>query len=364
MADEADIDLVLVTGAGASRSFGVGGQPLPLMGDWANFLAQRLMSTANAIEATGLHQGMTGPEFEATLGEFLSRVEGFYRAEGLIEVSGRFPQVQIMSKQLMEWYRNAKAQFKQITGQIQGSVYDQFHDQRLNGLGASESYGAVFQVIGLNRSNKVVYATTNYDALGEMALDRLGFIPDAGDTERYTGQNHLQFDHLLDGMPRNVPVLHLHGKVGWLRRVDGMGVDPAPYFTRTARYDPNYGIPILMLPDPNKTYSGDDVLTLLWSQFQTALRRAKRVLVIGHSLQDRLIVEALRDNIRHPRSLAVCFLSNDGRNPDQSAVAFFELCRTTFPQAAMIPMQFGGNPEIAREELASWVGDLHGLGVA
>ena len=33
---ERDIDVVLVTGAGASRAFGVNGKPMPLMGDWSD----------------------------------------------------------------------------------------------------------------------------------------------------------------------------------------------------------------------------------------------------------------------------------------------------------------------------------------
>ena len=37
-----DIDLVMVTGAGASRDFGVNGVKLPLMGDWSDALVKKL----------------------------------------------------------------------------------------------------------------------------------------------------------------------------------------------------------------------------------------------------------------------------------------------------------------------------------
>src|SRR5439155_1319040 len=82
---------------------------------------------------------------------------------------------------------------------------------------------------------------------------------------------------------RYTPVLHLHGKVGWLRRPDETTI---PFFSGTTAYDPTFGLPIIMLPDPRKTYSGDDVLSILWAQFENALHRARRVFVVGHSLAD------------------------------------------------------------------------------
>jgi len=336
------------------------------MNHWADFLVARLMKILYAIEVTGLQQGMTGPKFETTLGEFLSRVEGFYRAEGLIEPSSRFVlNPPINEHQLVDWYRNAKSQFEQIVTQIQGSVYEQFNETRLDGLGASQAYGELFRHVAIARSNNIVYATTNYDALGEMALDRLRFMPDAGDSAGYSGENHLRLDHLLEGMPRTVPVLHLHGKVGWLRRVNGPTVDPEPYFTKTQVFDRNYGVPIIMLPDPQKTYAGEDVLTALWAQFETALRRAKRVLVLGHSLADTLLVKALADNVNQPFSrLAITYFAGQQQGMAQAQASLQDLVQNRFGgQAAMIPMHFGIEPSVGALELDQWMTITRGLGI-
>lgn len=41
---ERDIDLVLVTGAGASREFGVNHTRIPLMGEWSDALVEKIRS--------------------------------------------------------------------------------------------------------------------------------------------------------------------------------------------------------------------------------------------------------------------------------------------------------------------------------
>jgi hypothetical protein len=55
---ERDLDLVMVTGAGASRGFGANGSNLPLMGDWSDTLVRPLLSKHGSyLNATGLEQG-------------------------------------------------------------------------------------------------------------------------------------------------------------------------------------------------------------------------------------------------------------------------------------------------------------------
>lgn len=49
---ERDIGVVLVTGAGASRAFGVNGKPMPLMGDWSDDLVRKLASRTGYREVT------------------------------------------------------------------------------------------------------------------------------------------------------------------------------------------------------------------------------------------------------------------------------------------------------------------------
>src|SRR5207245_728564 len=137
-----------------------------------------------------------------------------YRAEGLIKISSQFPvNPSIPEATLVSWYGNAKSQFEQITGHIYASLYDQFNDQKLNWMGAASAYGELFKRLGISKRSKVVYATTNYDSLGEQAFGELDRLPDCGEPKTHgTKQNRLTLSDLLEGLPRYTPMLHLHGK--------------------------------------------------------------------------------------------------------------------------------------------------------
>ena len=361
---ETDIDLVLVTGAGASHEFGANRQKLPLMNGWADFLVERLFRYPYFQEATGLRQKMSGPEFETTLGEFLDRVAGFYRAEGLIRISSQFAlNPSIAETSLINWYRNSKSQFEQITGHIYGSLYDQFNDSRLNSIGAAAAYGELFQRLKISKRSRVVYATTNYDALGEQAFSELERLPDCGEPKVLgSKQNRLTLGDLLEGLPRYTPMLHLHGKVGWFRRAD----DPtAPVFIATPTYDANYGLPIVMLPHPQKSYEGDDVLSVLWTQFEDALRRAKRVFVLGHSLADQLLVKALVDKVQPPYDRVAVAVLDDGKGaPDPSAQPLVEWVRNSHPEWKMIPVRFGNPMSVREDTLEAWLTETKEHGIA
>jgi hypothetical protein len=88
---ERDIDVVLVTGAGASRTFGVNGVPMPLMGDWSDHLVGKLGPRMGYLDATGLRRGMSGEDFEARLGKFLQDVQAFRRIGSLLKPSVQVP---------------------------------------------------------------------------------------------------------------------------------------------------------------------------------------------------------------------------------------------------------------------------------
>jgi hypothetical protein len=87
---ERDIDVVMVTGAGASRAFGVNGHPMPLMNDWSDHLVRKLAQHNGYLDATGLRNGMGSEKFEARLGKFLQDVEAFRRISDLLDPSVKF----------------------------------------------------------------------------------------------------------------------------------------------------------------------------------------------------------------------------------------------------------------------------------
>jgi len=106
-------------------------------------------------------------------------------------------------------------------------------------------------------------------------------LPDWGEVAQMPGvpERPVRVSGLLSGMPRFVPVLHLHGRIGWFRRAE----DQRIYSVHSPRYMRESGTPIIMLPDPDKAYDSDPVINEIWAQFEQALSRARSVFVLGHS---------------------------------------------------------------------------------
>ncbi|MGZ6639065.1 MAG: hypothetical protein ACXVII_40260 [Solirubrobacteraceae bacterium] len=86
------------------------------------------------------------------------------------------------------------------------------------------------------------------------------------------------------------------------------------YSTPLQRYDSASGVPIVMLPDPDKDYNTDPIIATIWQQFEEALTRARIVLVLGHSLHDEALVAALRTLVEPPARLAVTMLPTESRD--------------------------------------------------
>jgi hypothetical protein len=353
-----DIELVLVTGAGASREFGVNGTKLPMMGEWSDALVDKLRPPMNYLAPTFLDKDLDGPEFEKRLGEFLHRAQAFKQI-GPIVPHTAFQIDQGRLATVNEWYQQAAFHLDQILGLIHESLYEKFAASNVDIGAAAAAYSSLFAQLGVGAPSSLVVATTNYDMIAESAIVELGGLPDwgASPTLLAGAETPLRVDRLLDGFPRFTPVLHLHGRVGWFRRPDG-----TVYSSNHAVYQnsQNYGVPVVMLPDPDKTYDSEPVIYELWQQFHLALSRAKRVFVLGHSLHDKPLVDALRQYVQPTRRIAVGLLSADG-SPEEfhaSAGETMEIIRQNFPQAGMIPMRFGPSPSISRQQLELWDSSL------
>jgi hypothetical protein len=360
---ERDIDLVLITGAGASCAFGAGDTRLPMMGEWADALTKKLARSASGyLKATGLEPDLPGMEFERRLGSFLRQVTAFSEIEPLVGVTRDMivePDVQRMIASvgsIESWHQATKNHLGQIVTQIHESLYELFADPALDVRKATESYGALLQGLGISKASKWVYATTNYDIVGETALNELGFLPDWGEPpQARSSEQLLVVDDLIRGLPRYVPVLHLHGRVGWYRRLDGYG-NPV-YATTATRHQPGFGVPIVMLPDPNKAYGSDPIINSLWLQFGEVLRRAKCVFVLGHSLHDDALVDALRENVDPLDRIAVSVFSSDADPdvPDDSAAEILQTIQGRLGNAAVIPMRFGSSLEAGARGIQTYL---------
>ena len=361
-AAERDIDLLLLTGAGASCGFGTQGRTLPLMGDWAKDIFGHLLKDApGCVVVTGLTEDMSGPEFERQLGTFLRQRDALRKFGPLIEPSLQLPGVPpdavMTGGGVVGWYSAASRQFDRVLEVLANSLYRLFAAPFVDLRAASSAYGRLLDALEMvPRQSRLVLATTNYDTIGERALTDNGWLPDWGEVPPQLFDSAvlpIQVNGILDGMPRYVPVLHLHGCVGWYRKDDH--VMP----TRASRYDSSFGTPVVVYPDPAKEYDGDVVIAGLWSQFCVALDRAKRVLILGHSLNDRAVLQEVLRRVRPHSRIAVSILADagDGTKFDSSATPLMELVRTELSQARIFLLRFGPDFEPDRSSLRTWLLD-------
>lgn len=359
MADDGDIDLVLITGAGASKKLGQGSD-LPLMSDWSDTLFGELL-TSGYHALVGLEKGLDGPTFEDRLGRFLRSATALEQVEQLLEPSAHLPWgggVQQPSEAtLSAWYSQTTHHVRQATKKIRASLDSSFGRDAISSWACEHAYESLFRALGVTPSSRIVLATTNYDMAGEVALDALGYRPAWGenaDPLRASPERPLHVDGILDGMPYVTPVLHLHGRVNWIYRPDGSAVSSGPYL-ESALDDGS--VPISMLPGPDKEYEAIPVIESLWESFRSALRRSKRVFVLGHSLNDpRLVAEIVRA-FPFGRGVGLSLVkkgSADSLPFDSDLQA--ELVRVNLPLAKWFhPFLFQPEPEMPTQALLEWI---------
>lgn len=104
-----------------------------------------------------------------------------------------------------------------------------------------------------------------------------------------------------------------------------------------------------MLPDPNKSYAGDDVLAVLWTQFQEAVLDAGRILVLGHSLADRQLVNVLKNATN---KLGITYL---GTSADRDTTQLERLRSEFGRDPAYFPVKFGPKLEGSWDLVARWL---------
>lgn len=365
--EERDIDLVLVTGAGASREFGnnqgsAGPGLLPLMGDWSDSVLRKVGNIPGGREFVGLDPALQGIEFERRLGRFLRLAQMFPDIEAILDASIQQPIPGISGPQpLRNWHRQTTSYLEQCLAAIHGSLYESFGWERTLPQAAVQPYRNLFQALRVAPPQSLVYTTTNYDRIGEAVLDRLGWRIDCGERTTFSGpgtggQQTIDVDRLTDGLSRYTPVLHLHGAVGWYRRQ----TDGSLLVAGGTMYQADFGVPIVMLPDPEKDYEAEPIIQTLWSQFGEALQRAKRVLVLGHSLSDPGLVEALRTHVEPGERLAVTLLATRSNSDelDPSAASTLAIIRERLPAARLISLRFDRNMAAPTLAINNWYEQL------
>jgi hypothetical protein len=254
------------------------------------------------LEVTRLGKQLDGPEFERRLGAFLQAYRAMPRIERILNATATFPNVQLHEQQIQTWFDNSRFALDQVVGGIYKVAFEQFAQERVAVSYATMAYDSLFKALGIDGSTRVVVATTNYDVIAENAIEEIGRRTDNGSPRN--PNLPVRVDNLLEGGSYHVPVLHLHGCLGWYRRRD----DDALIAFGGSRYEPQMGTPVMVLPDPEKSYGDDPAIRSLWDQFGDALRAARRVLIMGHSLNDQLLVQRIVENLDSMNRLGVTVL--------------------------------------------------------
>lgn len=335
-------ELLLITGAGASRAMGADDRPMPLMPDWAQEVRQALdQSGLGMAQALGLRHGQTGPEFEAAIGEFLKWQRVLPLAARYLPLgfdTGRTPD----SK---DWQRRAEFAANAATAALRRTLYDQFGGSRINPVAARDAYAELIDLMELNPlGGSITVATTNYDPAAELALAELGRKPDVGDVAAAARTRRLDPENLIAKCRAagGTAVLHLHGKVGWYTQPDGTVAVVDDYHP----LNESTGTPTLLMPDPDKDPLAEPAIRLLWGEFDIALRQATHVLFLGHSLHDPVLLDHVR---RHAggASIGVTVLPDAPDDEHNRLLA-------VLPQAKLIRLRFGPALDVDEASLAAW----------
>lgn len=281
--DAPPMNVLIVLGAGASRDLG-SGRPMPLMPDWSNALCEALDEAERDLaSACRLEPGMDGPTFETNLG-LLLRWQAFRHLEERFEGLGG-PAVGHVKQAIPEARRNTDLRLKTIMEVINSSLYHQFGQRRVDTKHTSAAYGQLLRELG---DSSLIIATTNYDRAAESGLRQAGRKTNTGFSGMPEMTPSLSPQGMVEGRDTAIPVLHLHGAVGWYER-DGVVSDH--YADRP--YNPTLGTPVVLYPDPEKDPTSNAHVQELWDEFERAVEVADLILVIGHSLHDPALVDAL-----------------------------------------------------------------------
>ena len=346
-------NLVLIVGAGASRDLGCDNKPLPLMADWNTILRRALDERdARLSGLVGTREGQSGPEFEAALGDYL-------RWFSMLDLAARFVPFGLddpLNYDNRGWQSQAQVRSRMVTETLNRTLYQQFGSNRASEIAAEQAYAALLDSMDMNTGASLTVATTNYDPAAELALAEMGRRPDVGDVAGPRSTRLLDPDGLMGKCRegRGTAVLHLHGKVGWYTQADGLVrvQDHGHPFSETA------GAPTVVLPDPNKDPMLQPAIKALWSEFDKALGQASHVLVLGHSLNDAVLVDHVRTRAGGARK-AVTVLPEA---TDEERMRLAQL----IPGTTIIDGRFGphlkspSEPQPFLGNLSAWSGDLRG----
>jgi hypothetical protein len=321
------------------------------MDGWAQALRTELDNQEKGLaSAVGLKQGISGEEFETALGELfrwrdLRELNSRFRALGSIRLGSP-------SQSAIEVERQEQRRLKEIMSAMNTTLFRLFGASAIDEAKAVDAYGWLLEVLG--RPRDLVMVTTNYDPAIELALYGIGLRAETGfdrvpgRAPRFKPEGMVES---LRGVAGSVPVLHLHGAVGWYEK-RGKGREHEQHLP----FQRSNGRPMVLYPDPEKDPTRDAFVQSLWDEFDLALRDATHVIVVGHSLHDQVLVSRLRDAAKHA-SVAICLLGHVNRDRKMTALkGAKKRIQDLLPEASAHPPVVFGPREMAHlTYLGSWI---------
>jgi hypothetical protein len=286
--------LLVVTGAGASTALGIDDSRLPMMRDWAKVLHEHLEAKLHGLpEGIGLQLGMDAPDFEAALGDFLA----FQNALPLFERFKGFggPDPVSTYSEVQRYLDESRSRAEVTTTTIAATMYHLFGSRSIDRKKAAAAVGWLLQHFNVGPGH-IVFATTNYDPSLELGILGNDLRPMFG----FTRPSELELPYLApsgmidweNGHGGAVPVIHLHGGVGWYYEEEGGRI---VFHTSDQDYTPVHGTPAYLPPDPRKDPAASGYVGALWQEFDQALAGASGIVVIGHSLNDPPLLSKIHE---------------------------------------------------------------------
>lgn len=335
------MNLLVVTGAGASTAFG-DGRSLPLMNQWVNSLCDHLDSKENRLaEFCGLRDADTGPVFEETLGRLLRWEASLDVLEQFQSLTGEQPGHH--GYDFPASIQRAKLRASTIREALNESLYAEFGSARVNARTAAQGWEQLLATVGAARQiESLSFATTNYDLSIEIALERMRRKPANGMQGPFGRAPVLSAEGLVDACDgsEEIPVIHLHGAVGWYRAETGVHQHAGDL-----PFNASLGTPVVLYPDPDKDAASDAAVSVLWNEFATALEWASHVLVLGHSMHDAPIVRRLND-ARETRVAVVA--------PADAIDELTSRLQREAPELEVFEGSLSAEPRLDAEALAEW----------
>jgi hypothetical protein len=322
------------------------------MADWSRTLHERLEALEpNLANAAGFGADITGVQFEESLGALLRWQELRHLNERFKGLGGNA--VGSVFGEVDAAIANERRRIDRIMQTINETLYEEFGAHRIDDAGATDAYAALLET--MPEVDTLTVVRTNYDPSVEIALASLGWVPETGFERRPGRAPVLRPEGLFQKqirVARGVPVLHLHGAVGWYER-DGMVLE----HHQDQPFNPSLGRPVVLYPDPNKDPTRDALVQALWHECDEALTEANRVLVVGHSLHDPALVSRLIGAAQVKPVGITTRASNDPMSGERAVADEHEITRILelVPgNSNALPVHFG--PKGARDlrELTVW----------